>query len=175
MFRLLFPLFIIIPLIEIALFIKVGEAIGTANTLLCIVLTAILGVYFLRQQGFETLNRLQGRASRGEIPATELAEGACLLFAGALLLTPGFFTDGVGALLLWPYTRRAFISRIAKFVVPSVVVGGFGAGQQADGFTGQYSQERQQGGNQSTRSNNGDTIDGEYINETDAEERKKLD
>lgn len=98
-------LFIAVPVIEIALFIQVGGIIGLFPTLFIVVLTAILGTYLVRSQGLSTLATLQSQFSNLQDPTESLAHGAMILFAGALLLTPGFFTDAVGFLLLTPAFR----------------------------------------------------------------------
>ena len=107
MFRLLFLLFLIVPAIEIALFIQIGGVIGVFSTLLLILVTAILGVVLLRMQGLITLVRVQESLDRGEIPAIEMIEGILLLLCGAFLLTPGFFTDTIGFAVLVPAVRRS--------------------------------------------------------------------
>lgn len=106
----LFLLFIAIPLIEIALFIQVGGLIGLWPTLGIVVLTAILGTYLVRSQGLSELNRLRSSFSDLRDPTEPLAHGAMILFSGALLLTPGFFTDAVGFALLVPAVRRAILT-----------------------------------------------------------------
>lgn len=103
----LLALFIAVPLIEIALFIQVGGWIGLWPTLLVVVLTAILGTYLVRSQGAAELGRLRRAFDRLEDPSEPLAHGAMVLFSGALLLTPGFFTDAVGFALLMPTVRQA--------------------------------------------------------------------
>jgi UPF0716 protein FxsA len=112
----LFLLFLIVPLIEIALFIQVGGIIGLWYTLLIVVLTAILGTYLVRSQGLAVLNQLRGSFEELRDPTEPLAHGAMVLFSGALLLTPGFFTDAVGFALMVPAVRSAvfryFRSRI---------------------------------------------------------------
>jgi len=102
-----FALFIIIPLIEIFLFIEIGSAIGAFQTILLIIITAVVGVALLRQQGLSTLQKVQQQMQHGELPAVGMLEGIMLFFAGALLLTPGFFTDVIGFLLLIPPLRKA--------------------------------------------------------------------
>jgi len=99
--------FIGVPLIEIALFIQVGGAIGLGYTLLIVVLTAILGTWLVRSQGIAALADLQRSFSELRDPTEPLAHGAMILFSGALLLTPGFFTDALGFALLVPGVRRA--------------------------------------------------------------------
>ncbi|MCA8869650.1 MAG: FxsA family protein [Rhodobacteraceae bacterium] len=105
----LFLLFVMVPIIEIALFIQVGGAIGLWPTLAIVVLTAIIGTALMRAQGVMALNRLQQAIADGGDPGTPLIEGAMILVAGVLLLTPGFFTDTVGLLLLLPPVRMALI------------------------------------------------------------------
>ncbi len=99
--------FIAVPMIEIALFIQVGGFIGIWWTLLIVLLTAITGSYLVRSQGLREIGNLQRSFSELEDPTEPLAHGAMILFAGALLLTPGFFTDVVGLSLLVPAIRRA--------------------------------------------------------------------
>ncbi|MFQ6546895.1 FxsA family protein [Aestuariibius sp. 2305UL40-4] len=99
-------LFIIIPIVEIFLFIEVGGWIGTWPTLLIVVLTAIAGTYLVRSQGRAVLNDLRRSFSDYSDPSQPLVRGAMVLVAGALLLTPGFFTDTVGFLLLAPPVQR---------------------------------------------------------------------
>jgi len=92
-FQILFLLFLLIPLLEIYLLIKVGGIIGALPTVFIVVFTAVLGAWLLRIQGLSTLMRVRSTLAQGGIPAVEMLEGAVLLVAGALLLTPGFFTD----------------------------------------------------------------------------------
>lgn len=103
----LFLAFLAVPLIEIALFIQVGGLIGLWPTLLIVVLTAVIGTWLVRTQGLATLNSLQSSFSDLRDPTEPLAHGAMILLAGALLLTPGFFTDAVGFALLVPRVRDA--------------------------------------------------------------------
>ncbi|MFA9460104.1 FxsA family protein [Thiohalorhabdus methylotrophus] len=107
----LFALFLAVPLLEVYLLIEVGQAIGAPLTIAAVVGTALLGAALVRYQGMVTVTRFYAQLARGELPGFTLFEGACLLVAGALLLTPGFFTDAVGFALLtppfrsWAYTR----------------------------------------------------------------------
>ena len=110
-----------VPLVEIALFIKVGGWIGLAPTLALIVLTAVIGAWMLRQQGIGVLMRAQRQLAEGGLPVMEVFEGLCLVIAGALLLTPGFFTDALGALLLVAAVRRALYQRVRRHVEAHVV------------------------------------------------------
>ena len=119
--RLLLPLFIITPILEIALLIQVGGMIGLLPTVALVVLTAVVGIALLRQQGFSTWLRLQQRLATGELPATELVEGAMLLVGGALLLTPGFVTDAIGFSCLIPVLRRPLARRLIAALMARAV------------------------------------------------------
>ncbi|MBV7411025.1 FxsA family protein [Maritimibacter sp. DP1N21-5] len=135
-------LFIAIPLIEIGLFIQIGGLIGLWPTLLIVLVTAIIGSYLVRQQGLLALNQVADSFNQLRNPAEPMAHGAMILFAGALLLTPGFFTDTVGFLLLVPGIRgwafREMRKRVkvqSSFTVHSTMRGSDGRGRpsQDDG------------------------------------------
>jgi len=111
-FPLLFLLFLFIPLLEIYLLIKAGSVIGALPTVALVVFTAVLGAFLLRLQGLSTMNRIRTSMAQGKVPALEILEGAALLVAGGLLLTPGFFTDTIGFLLLIPPLRRYWLLKI---------------------------------------------------------------
>ena len=102
----LFLFFVIIPIIEITLFIYVGDAIGIAATLALVIITAIIGTWLLNLQGFAALERTKLALAEGRAPVDSVIDGVCLLLAGAFLLTPGFLTDGLGFLLFVPQFRR---------------------------------------------------------------------
>ncbi len=106
MFRIFLILFITIPLVEIAILINIGKIIGAGYTIALVIGTAFLGVSLLRIQGISTLAKVQANIKKGQLPATELIEGLILLISGALLLTPGFFTDMLGFLMLVPILRQ---------------------------------------------------------------------
>ena len=108
--------FLAVPLIEITLFIQIGGAIGLGWTLAIVVITAILGASLARSQGAIALGQLRSSFSDMRDPTEPLAHGAMILFAGALLLTPGFFTDAVGFSLLVPGIRRAAFQAIRSRV-----------------------------------------------------------
>ncbi|MGJ8546143.1 MAG: FxsA family protein [Sulfitobacter sp.] len=103
----LFLAFLAVPIIEIALFIQVGGAIGLWPTLLIVIVTAVLGTYLVREQGKMALGQVRSSFSTISDPTEPLAHGAMIIFAGAMLLTPGFFTDAVGFALLVPALRHA--------------------------------------------------------------------
>ena len=120
----LFLAFLLVPIIEIALFIQVGSLIGLFPTLAIVVLTAVLGTWLVRTQGQLALGQLRGSFEQLSDPTEPLAHGAMILLAGALLLTPGFFTDACGFLLLVPgFRTRAFAWLKSKVTVASFQMG----------------------------------------------------
>lgn len=118
--------FIVVPVIEIALFILIGDLIGIWQTLAIVIVTAIIGAWLVRTQGALALEQLRASFSTLNDPTEPLAHGAMILFAGALLLTPGFFTDIVGFSLLLPPVRQVFF----QFLKRRVKVKTFDMGQQ---------------------------------------------
>lgn len=140
----LFLAFLLVPIIEIALFIQVGGLIGLWPTLAIVVLTAVLGTWLVRTQGRLAMGQLQRAFSELDDPTEPLAHGAMILVAGALLLTPGFFTDAVGFALLMPPVRLA----VFRYLRSKVTVAHFQMGSQTT-YT------RHPGGP-------GDVIDGEF-------------
>ena len=114
MFRSLLLLFLLVPLIEIYVLIQVGSVIGAGWTIFLVVGTAVLGAGLLRMQGLNTMQKAQESLANGEIPAIAMLEGVALLFSGAMLLTPGFFTDAIGFALLIPAVRQGLIKRALK-------------------------------------------------------------
>ena len=104
--------FIAVPLIEIGLFIQVGGAIGLWPTLLVVLLTAVAGTWLVRSQGLQTIQNLQGSFQNMRNPTEPLVHGAMILLAGALLLTPGFFTDAIGFILMFPPFRLFIMQNI---------------------------------------------------------------
>jgi UPF0716 protein FxsA len=121
----LFLAFVGVPLIEIALFIQVGGAIGLWPTLAVVILTAMLGTFLVRNQGALAMGNLQRSFSELNDPTEPLAHGAMILIAGALLLTPGFFTDAMGFALLMPPVRKSVFNYMRKRVqVQSFSMGG---------------------------------------------------
>ena len=123
----LFLLFLLVPLIEIALFIQVGGVIGLWWTLAIVILTAAIGTILVRSQGLAVLSHLRGTLQDLRDPTEPLAHGAMILFSGALLLTPGFFTDAVGFALLVPGIRGS----IFRAIRARVVVQNFSYGTQS--------------------------------------------
>ena len=103
-----------IPLIEIYLFIKIGSQIGAFNTVLLILTTAVIGVAYVRYEGFNTLKSGIGQLIKNELPVYEILSGATLAFAAFLLILPGFATDLMGILLVIPFTRKILLNRFIK-------------------------------------------------------------
>ncbi|MGR9091590.1 MAG: FxsA family protein [Gammaproteobacteria bacterium] len=118
-FTVAFLLLLSVPLLEIYLLISMGRVIGAGATILVVIVTAVLGAWLLRLQGLGTLARVQAASQAGQLPAVELVEGLILLVSGALLLTPGFFTDAIGFLSLVPSIRR----RLAEGLLARVLRG----------------------------------------------------
>ncbi|MBC8413402.1 MAG: FxsA family protein [Nitrospira sp.] len=109
----LFFLFAVIPVIELAILIEIGSYIGVLPTVIVVIVTAMIGASMVRSEGLYVLSRLQRDMNNGIFPAEELIDGAMILVAGALLLTPGFFTDIIGFLMVFPVPRK-FIKKFGK-------------------------------------------------------------
>jgi UPF0716 protein FxsA len=105
---------ILIPIIEIYLFIKIGSQIGAITTILLIFITAVVGVYYAKYEGLNTLKAGFLQLSRNEAPAYEIISGAAIAFAAILLIIPGFATDIFGFLLIFPISRKFFFNKFAK-------------------------------------------------------------
>ena len=105
---------ILIPIIEIYLFIKIGSQIGAFKTIFLIFFTAVVGVYYAKHEGLNTIKSGLTNMIRNQIPAYELISGAAIAFAAILLIIPGFATDVLGFLLIFPPTRKLLFSRISK-------------------------------------------------------------
>ncbi len=103
-----------IPLIEIYLFIKVGSQIGALNTILLIATTAVAGIWYARYEGFNTLRSGMSQLIKNELPLYEIVSGAAIAFAALLLILPGFATDIIGILLIFPVTRKIILSKYSK-------------------------------------------------------------
>jgi UPF0716 protein FxsA len=112
----LFILIISIPLLEIFLFIKVGSYIGAFNTISLIIITAFVGIFYARYEGFNTMKSGISQLMRNEIPIYEMISGAALAFAAILLILPGFATDLLGFLLIFPPTRKILVKKFSKNV-----------------------------------------------------------
>ena len=107
-------LIIIVPIIEIYLFIKIGSQIGAINTVLLILLTAFVGLIYVRYEGFNTLKSAISQLVKNEIPMFEIMSGAALVIGAFLLILPGFLTDILGLLFVIPITRKIFFKKITS-------------------------------------------------------------
>ena len=103
-----------IPIIEIYLFIKVGSEIGALNTILLILTTAVVGIWYARYEGFNTLRSGMSQLVKNELPLYEIVSGAAIAFAALLLILPGFATDIIGILLVFPVTRKIILNKYSK-------------------------------------------------------------
>lgn len=140
----LFLIFVVVPIIEISILIQVGDVFGLIPTVALVIFTAAVGASLVRSQGLQTLMKAQQKIQQGEQPGQEMLEGVMLAIAGVLLVTPGFVTDGLGLLLLTPFTRKP----IANYLLTKLVVA------NASAFTAQGFGPRQD--------NDGDIIEGEF-------------
>ena len=143
-----FLVFFSIPVVEMYLLIEVAERIEALPTILLVMLTAVLGVSLIRQQGLSTLTKGIRRLNQAEIPAAEIIEGVLLAVAGAFLITPGFLTDFIGFMIIIPITRRITALMLLKRMAA-----------RAD-FRTHGSDLR--GGSNKTRDTSGSVIEGEY-------------
>ncbi|MAB01663.1 MAG: FxsA [Rhodobacteraceae bacterium] len=119
----LFVVFIIVPIVEIALFIEIGALLGLWPTIMIVILTAIIGTRLVKSQGLNAVKNIQNSIIIGQNITDSLINGALILTAGLLLLTPGFFTDAVGISLLIPQTRALWIKYGSSYVMNRVVFG----------------------------------------------------
>lgn len=115
--RPLLILFIVMPILEMWVLIRVGQEIGALPTIALVLLTAMVGLALLRHQGVSTIMRAQQKMQAGEMPAREMAEGIFLAVGGALLLTPGFITDAIGFACLIPGLRQLILGRLLSHIV----------------------------------------------------------
>lgn len=155
---LILAIFVGVPIVEIAVFIKVGGLLGLWPTLAIVILTAIIGTTLLRLQGLSTLQRAQAALARNELPLREVFDGLCLLLAGALLLTPGFVTDAAGILLFIPPVRDGIRHLVGRYIL-----------SRHDVHVEQHWQRREYRG-----PNDGDIIDGDYetVDDSDDDDRQ---
>ena len=171
MFGKLFILFAILPIIEIAILINVGEVIGGWNTVFLVILSAFIGAYLVRQQGLATLMQAQTKMQEGSMPGQEMAEGLLLVIAGVLLVTPGFVTDILGFILCLPFTRPIIAKKLLKHMAIKVVA------TQQGGFNQQYTNAEfyHQHHNPRPEDNqNSDIIEGEYEDKSDKNSKPKI-
>lgn len=150
----LFILFVVVPVVEITLLIKVGQQIGAWYTVALVLLSAFIGVNMLRHQGLSTLLRARSRIEEGEIPLSEMRDGILIAMGGALLITPGFVTDALGFALLIPFTRSWLYRLFGRHLQSFIQVRGGQAG-----FNYQYHQRTDASRNQGSD----EVIEGEFV------------
>jgi UPF0716 protein FxsA len=162
----IFLMFIVLPVVEMAVLIQVGSLIGVLYTIGLVLLTAVVGAVLLRQQGLATLLKANQRMNSGELPAREVAEGLILAVGGALLLTPGFVTDTIGFLCLIPGSRHWLAAQALRRMVVAGTSSGSGSGSRFHFQAGQRGRFGLQPGADD------DIIEGEYRNRSsDPEDR----
>ncbi|MBL4832307.1 MAG: membrane protein FxsA [Aliivibrio sp.] len=169
MFPVLLLLFIIVPMIEIGLFVQVGGVLGMWPTIFIVLVTAVAGASLVRSQGLQTLMSVQSKLQQGELPAQQIVEGIMLAVAGVLLLTPGFMTDAFGMLVLLPMPRAALAKQLMSRVKLNLMGGNSfsaGFGNQTDFNPGANPFEHD------THEHRGNTFEGEY--DSDDDDQKKL-
>ena len=166
--RFLFIFFIIVPLVEMSVLFAVSDQIGGLATLSLVVLTAVIGVQILKQQGLATLSRANQRMAAGELPAQEILEGMMLAGAGALLLTPGFITDTMGFCLLAGPIRRALASKLITLGVATKM-----SSSGSAGFT-MWSSSGFEGRREGKTTAGAEIVEGEYTEEGPALESRDL-
>lgn len=169
-FPILMAMFLAIPIIEIYLLIKVADIIDWLPTIALVVLTAVIGASLLRSQGSQTYLRFNQALTEGRVPANEILEGVALLIGGALLLTPGFFTDVIGFICLLPFTRRPIATFLVNRFNPlsgamSGMNMGGGFGQEPPGSPPRNSPNS--GANPDPRRRPGNVIEGEVTHRSE--------
>ena len=171
-----FALFLLVPIIEIIGFMQIGSLIGLWPTLGVVILTAIAGSMLLRHQGMAVLFRTQSLIQEGKIPVDEMIDGICLAIAGALLLTPGFFTDIFGFLLFIPPFRRTLAKSVfKKYILPRTTFFANGTafnGESADQFKNDFNNNHSHSNHEFHDDGSGPIIDGEFT-EADTKKDKK--
>lgn len=168
MFPILFLIFILVPVVELSVLIRVGDILGAWTTVALCLFTALVGASLVRSQGLSTLMQAREKLARGESPGQEVIEGMMLAAAGVLLVIPGFVTDFIGLLLLTPLTRGP----IARYLLKRAQIkvskqGGFSAGFGGQGFGGFGQQSRQNPFDSERDNHSGNTFDGDFERKQD--------
>ncbi len=114
--RYLFPLFVMIPVIEIGLFVLAGKYIGILPTILIVLLTGFFGARLAKREGLQVWRQAQEQLKMGRLPGEALIEGICVLCGGLLLITPGYLTDAIGLVLLLPSVRKRLVRRVRRWL-----------------------------------------------------------
>jgi UPF0716 protein FxsA len=168
-FRILFILFVIVPIIEIMVLMQVGALLGAWPTLAIVVITAWLGAKNVKQQGIATLQSVQLKMAQGEMPSDDIVAGMLLLVAGVLLVTPGFVTDIFGLSLLIPQVRMSIKRAVQKYLSSANRSTHYRAGGDPNVFTQHNNQHNNQHNTFASSSDDfqpqqrqGKTLDGEF-------------
>jgi len=132
MFIRLLLLFTIVPLIELAILMKLGTIFGVLHTIGLVIITGIIGAFLARDQGLKVIRELQESLSKGQIPTNPIIEGILVLLSAALLVTPGVLTDIIGFILVIPYTRKIIRNLLKEYLKAKIAQGAY-SGMQSDG------------------------------------------
>ena len=133
MLALLILLLVSVPLLELYVIVQVAGGLGAGQTILLLLVVSVVGAWMVRRSGLGVLNQIRTRLEQGEIPGNELVDGLLIMLAGAFMLTPGFITDGVGLLLLFPPTRMAVRSVLVRRYSKRIRVAGWSPGSGGPG------------------------------------------
>lgn len=160
--------FSLFALLDFIILFSIGSEIGLLTTLLLVLATGFIGLHLIRREGTATLARAQQRFAQGEIPSSELMTGAALIFGGALLMAPGFLSDGLGLMCLIPDARRLLGKLLARIGVKGQIFGGAGMGSRGvppDGWEDASGAKRDERHAQGTTSHSGEQapLEGEFI------------
>ncbi len=167
MFLFLFLIFVLVPVVELSVLIRVGEVLGTWTTIGLCLFTAVVGASLVRSQGLSTLMQAQQKLARGESPGQEVIEGMMLAMAGIMLVIPGFVTDFMGLLLLTPFTRAPLARFILKRAqLRMVTPGQFGGMNGGFGQQGPFNQQNPFG-RDPFDNQDGNTFEGDFERKQD--------
>jgi UPF0716 protein FxsA len=139
MFPLLLLLFIVVPILELYVIVQVAGGIGTLETIGLLIVVSVVGAWLVRREGLNVLRKIQLQLGQAQMPTKQIVDGGLIMFAGALMLTPGFITDAAGVLLLIPPTRmvvRQILMRRFKGRIQTTTLGGAGVGFSRPSFDG---------------------------------------
>ena len=134
MFIRLFLLFTVVPLIELAILMKLGNIFGLLHTIGLVIITGIIGAFLARDQGLKVIRELQGSLSQGKAPTDPIIEGILVLISAALLVTPGVLTDIIGFVLVIPYTRRIIRDLLKEYFKRKIAKGVYSGMQSGGGW-----------------------------------------
>ena len=129
MVAVLFLVFLVVPFVELLVILQVGRTIGALNTVALLILVSMVGAWLVKREGLSVVRRAQERMAAGAVPGRELVDGVMILFAGALLITPGFLSDALGVLLLLPPVRAALRGTVTRQLQQRAGFGSFREGR----------------------------------------------